>query len=256
MTNYDEEIRSLSDLLLEIGTLLMCSGASTSKIRITVQRVADSYGYNANLSLTHKALMLSIHNKNRDYFLSDIKQAPAHVPNFKIVSGISRLSWKIVEEKPSIYIVEEELERLKNISHYPRIAILLLVSFAGASFCRLFGGGYQEMIVAFVATFVGLFIRQEAARKKFNPNLCVFFAALASSLISGLSIKYNIGIYPEYAFATSVLYLIPGIPLINSLSDLLEGNIINGLIRGVSGLISTAAIALGLLGAILIYNIQ
>jgi uncharacterized membrane protein YjjP (DUF1212 family) len=65
----------------------------------------------------------------------------------------------------------------------------------------------------------------------------------------------QIGIHPEYAFATSVLYLIPGIPLINSLSDLLDGNIMNGIVRGVNGLMMSFAIALGMLGVILIYNL-
>ena len=57
-----------------------------------------------------------------------------------------------------------------------------------------------------------------------------------------------------HAFSTSVLFLIPGVPMMNSFSDLIDGNILNGITRGVNVLIIAFAIALGLLMGLLIYN--
>lgn len=249
------DTKELSQFLLETGSLLMSSGANTNRIRITTLRIANAYGYNAELLIMHRALMLTLNSTNEDNFYSSIKKTQPHGANFRIVSGISKLSWQIAEEKIALKKAIKELNRLQSLPHYPRILILIFVALAGASFCRLFGGGAIEMAVTFTATFIGLFVRQEAIKKKFNPYLCVFFGAFTSSLIAGLSVKLNIGEHPDFAFATSVLYLIPGIPLINSLTDLLDGNIMNGIVRGVNGLIIAFAIALGLLGAILIYNI-
>ena len=251
----EEKVNELCKLLLEVGSLLMSAGANTSRIRMTIMRIANAYEYNAELLITHRALMLTVYDDEKDYFFSRLKRTSPHGANFKIVSGISRMSWSIVEKKWSLEKVQEEIDRLKQLPHYPRLVILLMVSLAGASFCRLFGGTWIEMLVAFTATFAGLFIKQEATRKSFNPYLCIFFASFVSSMISGMVVWLKIGIHPDYAFATSVLYLIPGIPLINSLSDLLDGNIMNGIVRGINGLIIAFAIALGMLGAILIYNI-
>ncbi|TAJ10715.1 threonine/serine exporter [Marinilabiliaceae bacterium JC017] len=256
MEHSDEEKNSeLCKLLLEVGSLLMGSGANSARIRITIQRIANAYGYDAELLITHRALMLSVYNDEKDFFVSRLKRTLPHGANFKMVSGISRMSWQIVDEKWNLAQVRQEIVRLKTVAHYPRLVTLSMVALAGASFCRLFGGGYMEVMVAFVATFIGLFVRQEAAKKAFNPYLCIYFAALTSSLIAGLPVKLNLGAHPDYAFATSVLYLIPGIPLINSMSDLLDGNIMNGMVRGINGLIIAFAIAMGLLSAILTYNI-
>ena len=251
----EEKINELCKLLLDAGSLLMSSGANTARIRLNIMRIANAYGYNAELLVTHRALMLTIYDEEKDYFFSRLKRTSPHGANFRIVSGISRMSWSIVEEKWSLEQSKEELNRLKLLPHYPRWIILLMVSLAGASFCRLAGGEYLDMLISAGATCAGLFIRQEAAKKMYNAYLCIFFAALVSSLISGMALKLQVGIHPEYAFATSVLYLIPGIPLINSLSDLLDGNIMNGIVRGVNGLMMSFAIALGMLGAILIYNL-
>ena len=248
-------INKLCKILLEIGSLLMSAGANTSRIRITILRIANAYGYQAELLVTHRALMLTVYDEDKEYFFSRLKRTLPHGANFKMVSGISRMSWHIVEEKWNLEQVQQEINRLKAVPHYPRLVILSMVALAGASFCHLFGGGLIGMAVAFVATFSGLYVRQEAIKKAFNPYLCIFFAAFISSIISGMAVKLQLGANPEYAFATSVLYLIPGIPLINSLSDLLEGNIMNGIVRGINGLIIAFAIALGLLCAILIYKL-
>ena len=250
-----DKINELCQILLEVGALLMETGANTFRIRVTVTRIASTFGYRTELLITHHALMLTLYNEESDHFFSRLKQTSSHRVNFKIVSGLSRMSWHIAEENWSFERVRTEIARLKAVSHYPRILTLLMVALAGASFCRLFGGEAIEMIVAFVATFVGLFVRQETVKRDFNPYLCIFSAAFVSSIISGASVYLHIGNNPEYAFATSVLYLIPGIPLINSLLDLLDGNIINGVVRGINGLTIALSIALGLLGAILIYNI-
>lgn len=251
----EEKINELCKLLLDAGSLLMSSGANTARIRSNIMRIANGYGYNAELLVTHRALMLTLYDDEKDYFFSRLKRTSPHGANFRIVSGISRMSWSIVEEKWSLEQAKQELERLKALPHYPRWVTLFVVSLAGASFCRLAGGSFPEMLIAAIATCAGLIVRQEAAKRSFNVYLCIFFAAMVSSLISGLTVKLHVGIHPEYAFATSVLYLIPGIQLINSLSDLLDGNIMNGIVRGVNGLMISFSIALGMLGAVMIYGL-
>jgi len=251
----EKKVNNLCRLLLDMGTLLMSSGANTSRIRTTIMRIASAYNYHAELLVTHRALMLTVYGKDKDLFFNRLKRTPPQEANFKIVSGISRMSWKIVEEKWSLEKVEKELGILKNISSYPRWLVLLAVSLAGASFCGLAGGKLIECTVAYIATFCGLFVRQETAKKGYNGYLCVFTGAFISSILAGLTVKYNIGYYPQRALVSSVLYLIPGIPLINTFSDLVEGNIMNGIVRGINGLIISFAIAMGMMCAILIYHI-
>ncbi|MDP4187919.1 MAG: threonine/serine exporter family protein [Bacteroidota bacterium] len=250
-----KEVKELGSTLLDIGTLLMSSGATTERIRNTVNRISESLGYHTDLFITHRALMLNISDEENDHFFNSLKRTSPHGANFKLVSGISRMSWRVVEEKWSVDQINKELDRLVAIPPYPRWILLLIISMAGGSFCRIAGGEGIEIVVAMVATFAGLFVRQEVSKLKFNPYLCIYIAALTASLISGLAVKLGIGNNPENAFSTSVLFLIPGIPLINSFSDIIDGNVMNGIIRGIHGLIITFAIAMGLLTAMFLYHI-
>ncbi len=249
-----KEIKELGSILLEIGALLMVSGASTGRVRNTIDRIADSFGYNAEMLISQRTLMLKIYDNETDLFFNSLKRTSAHGINFSIVSGISRMSWLIVEQKWTADQINQEVKRLAALPHYPRTLVLILVGLAGAAFCRLAGGEILDMLMVFIGSFTGLFIRQETIKMRFNPYMCVFFAALTSSLIAGIPLKFGNGLTHEHAFATSVLFLIPGVPLINSCSDIIDGNLQNGLIRGLNGFIISFSIALGLLTSMFIYQ--
>ena len=255
MNTVKEDAQSVGNILLEIGALLMSSGANSNRIRVTLERIANGLGYGTELLITHRALMLTIIEKDQQHFFSRLKRTSPHGVNFRVVSGISHLSWNVLEQNWTVAQISEEVQRLKSLPHYPRLIILALVGLAGSAFCRIFGGGYVEMMVAFVATVVGLFVRQEAIRVKFNPYMCIFFASFTASFIAGIAEMYHIGTQPDKAFATSVLFLVPGVPLINSVTDLLEGNLQNGIIRGINGLIIAFSIAMGLFSVRMILHI-
>lgn len=252
--NFDK-VKEVEEMLLDVGTLLMSNGASTGRVRTTVNRIADALGYDVELLITSRSLMLTVTEENGSDYTSSVRRTPPHGVNFRLVSGISRMSWRIIEDKLSLEHINLEISRLTLLPHYPRLVVLSLVALAGASFCRLFGGEGWELVVTFVASFFGLFIRQEAIKKRFNPYLAIAFASFAASMIAGLSVKLGIGDSPEHALATSVLFLIPGVPLINSLTDLIDGNTLNGIVRGINGFIMAFAIALGLMCAMQIYGL-
>lgn len=251
----NNDLGKIADMLLETGSLLMGAGANTGRIRITINRIAHSLGYHVELLITHRALMLSVIDDDGGFYTSKLKRTPPHGVNFKTLSGISRMSWKVQDEDWSLEQINKEIDRLKSLPHYKQWQVLLLVSLAGAAFCRLFGGGLIEMGTAFLATCAGLYIRQVTVKKNFNPYICVLLASATASMLSGLAVKFSIGAQPELAFATSVLFLIPGVPLINSFTDLIDGNISTGIVRGSNGLLIAFSIALGLLAAMVIYKI-
>jgi uncharacterized membrane protein YjjP (DUF1212 family) len=249
------ELQEVGLLLLEVGAYLMSSGACSNRIRITVDRIADAFDLDAELLVTNRALMISISDTEKKEHFSSVKRTPPHGVNFKLVSGISIMSWRIVAEKWTTEQIKAELSRLVALPQYPRLMVLALVALAGAAFCRLLGGNYIEMASTYVATFLGLFIHQQAHKANFNPYLCVLFASLLASMVSGLGFKLGFSNTLEHSLAASILFLIPGVPLINAFTDIIDGNILNGVVRGINAFVIIFMVALGLLSATLIYRI-
>lgn len=254
-TKFDTTLAlQVGNVLLDVGSALMSSGASTHRTRLTLERLANGLGFKIELLITHRALMVTVIDKSQEHFFSRLKRTSPHGVNFKVVSGISRMSWRVLEENWSVEQIEVELRRLKKLPHYPRWVVLTVVGLAGAAFCRIFGGGFLDMLVAFTATFAGLFVRQTAVNKKFNPYISIYFASLTASLIAGSAEFFAIGSNYDAAFSTSVLFLVPGVPMINAVTDMMDGNIQNGTVRLFNGLIIAFAIAMGVFTVRALFN--
>ena len=58
------------------------------------------------------------------------------------------------------------------------------------------------------------------------------------------------------AISSAVLLLVPGVPLINAAEDLIKGHLLVGLARGLTGLLVSLAIALGLMLALWLTGVR
>ncbi len=249
-----EEMRELADVLLKVGTMLMSAGANTGRVRNTVNRISEAFGHSVEQHITQRSIMLTMLDDNGSSIFTSVRVTPHHVINFKTISGISKMSWSLVADQWTIPKIREELKRLEELPHYPRSQVLTLVGLAGAGFCSLADGKPLDLAFTFVASAVGLYVRQESLKAKFNPYMAVYFAAFVASLIAGSSSKLGLSDSQNHAYVTSVLFLIPGVPLINSFSDILDGNVQNGVTRGFVGFLISFSIALGILTSALIYQ--
>ena len=148
-------------LLLGISIALLRSGGNSSRIRFTISRIVSAYHYKPHLDLAPKSITLTLLDDDGRVVFNGTRNTPEQGVNFKIISGISRLSWSVAAKQWPLQQLEEEIDRLLHLPHYPRIVILLAVGLAGAAFCYTFGGNAAEMSVAFGATFTGLFFKQQ-----------------------------------------------------------------------------------------------
>ncbi|MGJ5642569.1 threonine/serine ThrE exporter family protein [Formosa sp. S-31] len=253
-TPNNTSISKATDCLLKVGALLMGAGASTNRIKLTLDRYAEALGYECELLVTHRTVFILVRDLEHQTQLNSFTKTPPHGANFYLVSGISKLGWRLTQEQLSIEDINTKLETLQHKPRYTLFTTITLVSLADAAFCRLFGAEYFDMLIAFVATALAFLVKHYATSLRFNPYLTVSFASFTACLITGAAIHFGIGTHPELAFNTAVLFLIPGIPLINSFTDLIEGFTSNGIVRGTHAMLIAFSIALGMIATMYLYN--
>jgi uncharacterized membrane protein YjjP (DUF1212 family) len=245
----------LGKLLLSAGIGLLNAGAGSNRIVLNLVRMASAYGYQAHIDLSMRSITVSLHNDAQgDRFLGSRSLSSMPGVNFKMIDEVSRLSWSVADDGIPLERAIEQLEKILHTPHYHRAIVLGMVGLAGASFCFTFGGSLVEMIAAFFATVTGLFLKQELIRRKFNPYLVTYASALLSALVVALCWKSGIDAKFEHALATCILFLIPGVPLINGVIDFMDGYTANGVDRGINASIHAFAIAAGL--ATILYMFQ
>jgi uncharacterized membrane protein YjjP (DUF1212 family) len=254
--NPVEESSKLGNLLLQIGVALIKSGAGCSRIVSNISRFANAYGYEANIDLGTRYISISLYlDKKENIFTGTRSIATLPGANFKVVAAISKLSWDVIDKRISLEELSGQIKKYKDILPYQRSIILIMTGMAGSAFCFTFGGNTTEMGITFLATLVGLFFKQELLKKKFNPFLVTYCSAVIAALIIGVFWKIGVDSSLDHAFATCILFLIPGVLLINSFIDLLDGYIINGIDRGFNALIHAFSIAAGLATVLYIFKV-
>ena len=133
------------------------------------------------------------------------------------------------------------------------------VSLAGGSLAYIFGGdnhnSYFEMGISFLATLIGLAGRRLLQVRKFNVFICWAWAAFIS--VSVVNAFRLVGV-EEYknALAACVLWLIPGVPLINGFIDTLTGHVVAGLAKLTYALVLIFMISIGFYLSLFIFGYE
>lgn len=176
--------------------------------------------------------------------------------SFDINTRLSRLSWSMADENLSL---EDAKKRFNEIIKTPpenKYKVLVLASLANAAFCRLFTGDWAAVGIVFLSTLVGFYLKQVLTEHKFDIRLTFIICAFVSSVLASTATLFSFGHTPDIAVGTSVLYLVPGIPFLNSFSDLLNGHYICAFGRFVHAVVLTCCLSLGLCFGMILMNLS
>lgn len=251
VNNVHEELKAVSQFLTEYATCLMASGVHTSRIVRNTARIAESFGFEAHMTLFHKTIIMTLRSKDNSHVYSTVNTAKAGAINFEFNSELSALSWDAYDNHLSL---DTLWEKFRAITSTPRLndwVVWILVGFANASFCRLFNGDWIAVAAVFIATLVGFRIKQELGKRHINHYFVFTISAFFASLIASVTMWQQWGTTPDIAIGTSVLFLIPGVPLINGIIDIIEGHVLAGTARLINALLLIICIACGLAATLL-----
>lgn len=240
-------IREFADMALDVSTSLLESGAHCERINRNIQRIAQSANYNVEMLISFTAISISVTDKdNPENTITGNKGIKHHGAHFGVLTDTSLLTWKLADGEISLEELRIHLHSLKTVSKHSRWLVRLSIGIACGCLCLLTGGNWTDALFALFASIIGLIVRQEMIKVGFNLMVSILCSAFVTTTISGLNVLYTLGAAPETSIATAVLFLIPGVPLINSIIDLLEGYIPTGIARGAFGAFILLCIAVGM----------
>lgn len=250
----NEILAQLSNFFAKYASYMLGSGATCIRIEKNLRRMANAVGLQVDMIiLSHHVTVICTDNSTGLHCQHIRRIAPVGI-SFEINTRLSELSWKVADRKVSMEEAETIFYRI--IKHLPMqdSVIMMLVVAANASFCHLFGGDLGAMIIVAIATLLGYALKILLLSRRWDVKLtwlaCSFVSALTAAGLTYFPLTHT----PDWAISASVLYLIPGIPYINSISDGLDGHYLCAVGRLIHALALTACIALGLTAGIMLAN--
>ncbi len=240
--------------LTEYGARLLAAGATCIRIEKNVSRMAHAYGMSAEMTVMPRHIHLTLTDIHSGDMITSTAAVRDTGANFAVNTGLSRLSWEIADGRIDF---GEALRRYHDIITSNRQnpwGVLLLVSLANAAFCRLFGGDVYAMAITGMATLAGFRIRQLLLGRSVDIRLVFIICSFVSSVLGATGILFSIGSTPAIALGTSVLYLVPGIPFLNSFSDMLCRHYLCAFSRFADALVLTCCLSIGLCAGVWLMN--
>lgn len=254
--NIHSKLKETAIFLAEYAATMMAVGAQTSRIQLNTVRMARSFGYHINLLIFPKTLSITLLDVEHNHSYTYIKKTPAMGLNFKTNMKLSGLSWRAFDNKLPLDELWRIFKKIVTEKRESPWLVLILVSFANACFCRLFDGNLTSMIIVWVATFVGFYIRQQLTRHGLNQLAVFVICSFVSTLIGITDFLYFHGGTEDITLGTSMLYLVPGVPLINGVMDIVDGHALDGIARLTNACLLIICIALGLSATVIMFDID
>ncbi|MCD8043703.1 MAG: threonine/serine exporter family protein [Tannerellaceae bacterium] len=242
--NEQPSVKEIASFLSGYAALLMGSGVHTSRVIRNSGRIAESQGVILKASVFHKNIILTVHRKDCPETYVEVVDIPVLPISFEYNSELSALSWEAYDKHLSLGVLREKYNQIIESPRINPLFVLLMVGFANASFCQLFGGDWLSTVIVFSATLVGFFLKSQMQARHLNHYIIFITSAFVASACAATSLIFETT--SEIALTTSVLFLIPGVPLINGVIDIVEGYILTGFARLTHAMLLVICIAIGL----------
>ena len=261
-------LRRKLDLLLRTGQILMESSADTSRVKRNMERTAAYLGLpKENLHMNIDYYMLQVNVSDEYHSFSKMQRCDKHVINMLAIQEVSKLSWRAIQKDYSLDKYEEELEKIANGKHYYKDWIIAIgAGLACGGFCIQFGCDWTAFFYASIAAILGnrlrMFLNHSGSNLYANFAVAAFVSTILAWLSSFLSTPTVQAALPEFLrpilftetpwhpLLACALYIVPGVPLINAVNDLLDNHINTGLVRAMNTLLIVIAMSFGIMLAI------
>ncbi len=245
------EIGQKSELILTVGQLLLENGASADRVVRDTKRVAAFMGIGAekfHLHIMYTTLMLNISDEQSSH--TSFRKCMKHGVDMRIISAVSKLTWRALREH---YTLEEFQGTLKEIAERPRYYVLwqnlLATGVACAGFCTLFGCDFQAAIYTAICAALGKFVQIRCIHSGFNEYIGISAAAFVATVAAYFA-HFLPTATPWHPIIACALFLVPGIPIINGLTDLLNTFLISGAAQFIKTTLIVGAMTFGIFFAI------
>jgi uncharacterized membrane protein YjjP (DUF1212 family) len=101
--------------------------------------------------------------------------------------------------------------------------VCLCTGLACSAFGRLFGVDWPAFIPVLIGAAGGQWIRHGLTVRKQNIFITSGIVSFASAFIAGLGARLSGSLHPETATVAAVLLLVPGVAVLNTQMDAIEG---------------------------------
>ena len=225
------------------GKIMLKSGAETSRVEDTMNRIASAFGIkNAQSFVTPTGINFSTGFADP----SNTVRVNERSTDLHKIAEVNSISRKIDEGELDAL----EAFRLLKAIEVAELAFPWYIQIIGAAilsgcFTIMFGGTWPDFIPAVITGGVGFAIVLGAMEIVEMRLISDFFGSIGIGSLAFLFVATGIGVELDKIIIGAVMPLVPGLHITNAVRDLIAGHLLSGLSKGSEAVLTAMAIGAG-----------
>jgi len=228
------------------GEVLLKNGAETYRVEETMVHIARACGAAKVESFVIPTGVFLTAADDSGRSVTTMRRVRNRTINLDRVIKVNELSRRLVEGRMDSQDALPILERIaRERTGFSLIPSMLASGLIGSSTAVLQNGGYGEMLAAFVAAAVVRYVAHVVSRLHGVQFTFEFLGGITAALIGLLSYKLWPSLGRDAIIIGGIMPLVPGIAITNAIRDVIAGDLLSGLSRGLEAALTAGAVAMG-----------
>lgn len=248
------------DVVVRFGAAMLQAGNTAIRTRKWVDAIAPKLGFDA-VSVIVSLDGITVGVRHRGEWLTAMRELGPPGINVSRIVRLERLARTVRPENAPAEIAAELADIASTVPQYSFAQIAAAVALASGGFAFLNGAAAPETVAAAIGGGCGQCLRMWLSRCHFNHYGTAALSAITASGVyvlaaaAGSHFGFRFVQYPA-GFIASILFLVPGFPLIAALFDLLQYQTVAAVSRFAYGVMMLLAVAFGLSIVIAIAGVE
>lgn len=228
----DDEIFSIS---LDIGREIIRAGGEISRATDTIIRINGARGSRCEVFALPSVIIAECDNNIQ------IRHISGEETDLRKISMLNAISRNICSDRT------DKIE-IGGTEKYSTLTNYIFVAVATLSFSLYFGGNLLDgTFSAITAMLISALMVHMSTFPVFTTNL---ISSFLSAVIAYLPLLFGLKINPDKVIIGAIMLLVPGLTIVNSITDMMKGDLIAGIFELFYSIMTALAIAFGVAGGI------
>lgn len=228
------------------GQIILESGGEIYRVEDTIRMILKSYNAkDAESFVTPTGIMVSFTEEDGK-IVSLIRRVQKSNIDLEKVALVNSLSREVMETPLSLDLLEQRLQEISEKHPYSVPFQLVMAAMCGFSFTVLFGG---NLIDALIALVIGICVRLlQVGTREIKLNgifINIIGGALVALLVHLFTRTVTLSSNSDIITIGSIMLLVPGIAFTNAIRDILMGDYLSGVSKGMEAFLIAVGIAIG-----------
>ena len=241
------------DIAMDMGKLLLKSGAETSRVEETMLRFCRGCGYSdLNVVCMPTVIILgdeSTEGKNRVF------RVHRRFIDLGVIMAVNSLSYNFRRQKQDYNSIKSLLNGMAEKKPlYGRFSVCVAAGLGSAFFSMLLGGSMPDFAAAFLTCFAAMWLLKLMTASHLGNFWQNWLAGFVIGIIASVCCALNKGCTTQNVIVGALMPFLPGLSFTNGVRDYIAGDLLSGGSRIAEAVLMALSLAIGLIFALKLWR--